>query len=62
MSKLGRSRRNEAAPAAASQTAPDAAVLGRQVSLAQRIVEEKPDDALLALRQMLGTPAGEPAR
>ena len=31
----------------------DAALLGRQVSLAQRIVEEKPDDALHALRQML---------
>lgn len=35
----------------------DAALLGRQVSLAQRIVDEKPEDALLALRQMLGMPA-----
>jgi len=35
----------------------DAALLGRQVSLAQRIVEEKPEDALVALRQMLGAPA-----
>ena len=59
---VGEGEDGEAAPAAASQTAPDAAVLGRQVSLAQRIVEEKPDDALLALRQMLGTPAGESAR
>lgn len=32
----------------------DAAVLGRQVGLAQRIVEEKPEDALVALRAMLG--------
>lgn len=37
----------------------DAELLGRQVGLAQRMVEEKPEDALLALRQMLGTqPAG----
>jgi len=34
----------------------DAALLGRQVSLAQRIVEEKPDDALHALRLMLAQP------
>jgi flagellar M-ring protein FliF len=40
----------------------DAALLGRQVNLAQRIVEEKPDDALLALRQMLGNASTEPAR
>lgn len=40
-------------PRAGSGTSPDPAVLGRQVSLAQRIVEEKPDDALHALRQML---------
>ncbi|WP_374281587.1 flagellar basal-body MS-ring/collar protein FliF [Novosphingobium sp.] len=40
-------------PRAGSGAAPDPAVLGRQVSLAQRIVEEKPDDALHALRQML---------
>lgn len=53
----------EAAPAAtapaavAAGGAVDATLLGRQVSLAQRIVEEKPDDALVALRQMLGTSA-----
>ena len=34
----------------------DAELLGRQVNLAQRIVEEKPDDALHALRQMLAQP------
>lgn len=46
------------APAAPAASGPvDAALLGRQVSLAQRIVEEKPDDALVALRQMLGTGA-----
>ncbi|MGB7655705.1 MAG: flagellar basal-body MS-ring/collar protein FliF [Novosphingobium sp.] len=39
----------------------DAAVLGRQVGLAQRIVEEKPEDALVALRAMLGQPAAEAA-
>lgn len=48
------------APAANPASAPvDAALLGRQVGLAQRIVEEKPDDALVALRQMLGTSATE---
>ncbi|WP_374526869.1 flagellar basal-body MS-ring/collar protein FliF [Novosphingobium sp.] len=40
----------------------DAALLGRQVSLAQRIVEEKPEDALHALRQMLASPAEEAAQ
>lgn len=45
------------AAAADAGGAVDAALLGRQVSLAQRIVEEKPDDALVALRQMLGTGA-----
>ncbi len=49
-------------PAAAPQSPADAALLGRQVSLAQRIIEEKPDDALLALRQMLGNAPTEPAR
>ena len=39
----------------------DAAVLGRQVGLAQRIVEEKPEDALVALRAMLGQAAPEAA-
>lgn len=40
----------------------DATLLGRQVGLAQRIVEEKPDDALLALRKMLANPETEAAR
>jgi flagellar M-ring protein FliF len=52
----------ETGPAAAATAPADAALLGRQVNLAQRIVEEKPDDALLALRQMLGTTPAEPAR
>jgi flagellar M-ring protein FliF len=39
----------------------DPALLGRQVGLAQRIVEEKPEDALLALRAMLGQPKPEAA-
>lgn len=44
---------------APSPPATDAEMLGRQVGLAQRMVEEKPEDALLALRQMLGSqPAG----
>mgnify|MGYP000125434254 CR=1 FL=1 len=51
----------EALPATPAP-ATDAALLGRQVGLAQRIVEEKPEDALLALRQMLGTQPGEAAR
>ena len=38
----------------------DPALLGRQVGLAQRIVEEKPDDALVALRALLGQGATEP--
>ena len=38
----------------------DAALLGRQVGLAQRIVEEKPDDALVALRALLGQSTAEP--
>ena len=40
----------------------DATLLGRQVGLAQRIVDEKPDDALLALRKMLANPEPESAR
>lgn len=38
----------------------DPAALGQQVTLAQRIVQEKPDDALLALRAMLSQPKSEP--
>lgn len=37
----------------------DAEALARQVSLAQRLVEEKPDNALVALKQMLKTPEEE---
>ena len=46
------------APRQASAAA-DPAMLGRQVGLAQRIVEEKPDDALVALRALLGQGATE---
>ena len=46
--------------AAPAKTAADPALLGRQVGLAQRIVEEKPDDALVALRSLLGQNAAEP--
>ncbi len=49
-----------AAPRAALAAPMDAAMLGQQVGLAQRIAAEKPDDAVLALREML-TPAPEPA-
>lgn len=41
------------------RTPVDAAMLGRQVSLAQQIVVEKPDEAAMALREML-SPAPEP--
>lgn len=40
----------------------DAALLGRQVGLAQRIVAEKPDEALDALRTMLCQPKPEAAQ
>lgn len=39
----------------------DAEALARQVSLAQRLVVEKPDNALVALKQMLNTPEEEAA-
>ncbi len=39
----------------------DAEALARQVGLAQRLVEEKPDSALVALKQMLKTPEEEGA-
>jgi hypothetical protein len=38
------------------------ALLDRQVGLAQRIASEKPDDAVQALRAMLGQAGGESAR
>lgn len=37
----------------------DAAALGRHVDLAQQIAAQKPDSAVIALRQMLQPPAGE---
>jgi flagellar M-ring protein FliF len=46
--------------AAPAKAAADPALLGRQVGLAQRIVEEKPEDALVALRALLGQNAAEP--
>lgn len=39
----------------------DTEALARQVSLAQRLVVEKPDNALVALKQMLNTPEEEAA-
>lgn len=43
-------------PAAIAEAAEDeAALLGRKVGLAHRMVEEQPEEALLALRRMLGT-------
>jgi flagellar M-ring protein FliF len=39
----------------------DAALLSQQVGLAQRIVEERPDSAVAALRQMLNQPTSEAA-
>ena len=49
-----------AAPRPALAAPIDAAQLGQQVSLAQRIVLEQPDEAVRALREMLA-PAPEPA-
>ena len=57
----GEARARPSPAAAITQTAADSAVLGRQVGLAQRIVEEKPEDALVALRKMLGAPNAEAA-
>jgi flagellar M-ring protein FliF len=48
------------APALAHQPL-DAAALGQQVGLAQRIVAERPDEAVLALREMLAPPAEQGA-
>ncbi|MFM2371928.1 MAG: flagellar M-ring protein FliF, partial [Pseudomonadota bacterium] len=39
----------------------DAEALARQVSLAQRLVVEKPENALVALKQMLNNPENEEA-
>jgi flagellar M-ring protein FliF len=38
----------------------DAELLSQQVGLAQRIAQERPEDAVVALRQMLTQPATEP--
>lgn len=40
----------------------EAARLGRKVGMAHRIVEEQPEEAVMALRQMLGTQPNEVAR
>jgi flagellar M-ring protein FliF len=40
----------------------DPELLGKQVGLAQRLVREKPDTAVAALRQMLNDPEAEPAQ
>lgn len=45
----------DAADAQSAPAADDSALLGKQVELAQRLVEEKPEDALVALRRMLKT-------
>jgi flagellar M-ring protein FliF len=47
---------------AASDTPLDPEMLGKQVGLAQRLVREKPDTAVAALRQMLTDPQAEPAQ
>ncbi|MEP7222278.1 MAG: flagellar basal-body MS-ring/collar protein FliF [Novosphingobium sp.] len=59
------SEAEQVSAAAARMTDPvtgavDAALLGRQVNLAQRLVAEQPDSAVQALREMLA-PAAEPA-
>lgn len=52
-----------ALPALASMgPATDPEMLSRQVSLAQRMVEEQPESAVIALRKMLQANAMEPAR
>ena len=45
-----------------AREAVDPEMLGKQVGLAQRLVREKPDTAVAALRQMLNDPAAEPAQ
>lgn len=50
----------EGAPSAAGKSSSlDPALLSQQVGLAQRIVAEQPDNALVALRQMLAQPGTE---
>ncbi len=45
-----------------ANTPVDPEMLGKQVGLAQRLVREKPDTAVAALRQMLTEPQPEPAQ
>ena len=52
--------RSPGRPAALPPVDPE--MLGKQVGLAQRLVREKPDTAVAALRQMLTDPEAEPAR
>ncbi|MFT4026629.1 MAG: flagellar basal-body MS-ring/collar protein FliF [Novosphingobium sp.] len=47
---------------AAAAASHDPEMLGRQVSLAQRMVEEQPESAVIALRRMLQASNMEPAR
>ena len=47
---------------ARSREPADPEMLGKQVGLAQRLVREKPDTAVAALRQMLNDPEPEPAQ
>lgn len=49
-------------PAATAAVANDPEMLSRQVSLAQRMVEEQPESAVIALRKMLQASNMEPAR
>jgi flagellar M-ring protein FliF len=49
-----RPRRNNTLAVVGYEAGPDRDRLAAQIELAQRIVREKPDDALLALRRMLG--------
>lgn len=48
-------------PAALAHLPVDAAALGQQVGLARQIVTERPDEAALALREMLALPAQQGA-
>jgi flagellar M-ring protein FliF len=53
--------RPEEPEAEATATGIDATLLGRQVGFAQRLVDEKPESAVKALRQMLAQPDPEAA-
>ena len=45
-------------PSPAAEAGQDQALLGKQVELAQRMVDEKPEEAIVALRRMLKPAAG----